>query len=433
MINIGNENETVEFKISTSELKEALISICAMLNKHGKGIVYFGVNNSGDLIGQQIGKDTKRDISKKISEAISPTIYPIIDTLKDNPNVIYCEFRGNEKPYSCCGKFYIRSSDEDKKIDINTLLKLINHTDKSNHIFEKILSNETVDDVDENRLIEFMKKANDSGRITYPYTNKEEVMKKLNLYHDGFLNNAGRLLFSKNKPLGIKLAIFKSDEKDGFIDTKWVEGNIFDLIEVSLNYIYQNINIKAEIVGFKRIETPEIPLRAIREIVVNSFVHSSFDERILNSIFLTPTRLVIFNPGPFPSGYTPRDFAYNGMDSILRNPLIAKTLYYANEIESWARGFKRVYDECKENKIKTSFKEKDFGFEFTFYRNSLYPLSLKEKLYILLKEDNTLKSEELAKELGVSRMTVSTLIKELKNESRIERVGSNKFGYWKVK
>ena len=42
-MNIGRENETIEFKRSVSETKEGIASISSMLNKHGKGILYFGV------------------------------------------------------------------------------------------------------------------------------------------------------------------------------------------------------------------------------------------------------------------------------------------------------------------------------------------------------------------------------------------------------
>ena len=45
------ESETLELKRSTSELKEAVISISAMLNKHGRGEVYFGVKDDGLAIG----------------------------------------------------------------------------------------------------------------------------------------------------------------------------------------------------------------------------------------------------------------------------------------------------------------------------------------------------------------------------------------------
>ena len=37
------ESEKLELKKSTSELKDAIISIVAMINKHGRGEVYFGV------------------------------------------------------------------------------------------------------------------------------------------------------------------------------------------------------------------------------------------------------------------------------------------------------------------------------------------------------------------------------------------------------
>ena len=58
-MNIGKENETIEFKKSTSEIKAGLDSISAILNKHGKGVLYFGVKDNGEICGQQIGKETE--------------------------------------------------------------------------------------------------------------------------------------------------------------------------------------------------------------------------------------------------------------------------------------------------------------------------------------------------------------------------------------
>ena len=62
------ETETVELKKSTSELKETIISISAILNKHGKGTLYFGITDDGKVIGQQIGKSTLKDIAKTIAD-----------------------------------------------------------------------------------------------------------------------------------------------------------------------------------------------------------------------------------------------------------------------------------------------------------------------------------------------------------------------------
>ena len=55
-MNLGAENETTEFKKTTGEIKEGIISIAAMLNKHCRATLYFGVKNNGDIIGHCIVK-----------------------------------------------------------------------------------------------------------------------------------------------------------------------------------------------------------------------------------------------------------------------------------------------------------------------------------------------------------------------------------------
>ena len=73
------ETEKRELKKSTSELKEALVSIVAMLNKHQKGEIYFGVKNNGEVIGQKITEQTIRGISQAIATKIDPIIYPTVE------------------------------------------------------------------------------------------------------------------------------------------------------------------------------------------------------------------------------------------------------------------------------------------------------------------------------------------------------------------
>ena len=49
-MNLGRENEVLEFKETTRELTEAIIDIVAILNKHNRGTLYFGVKNNGDVV-----------------------------------------------------------------------------------------------------------------------------------------------------------------------------------------------------------------------------------------------------------------------------------------------------------------------------------------------------------------------------------------------
>lgn len=434
MINLGRENEQVEFKKTTNELSEAIVSIAAMLNKHGKGKVYFGVKNNGDAVGQQISDSTLRDISRKIYEDITPTIYPSIHELANTPGVIEVEFMGNDRPYSAKGRFYLRVFDEDKQIDIKELLKLINHSDTSNALWEKTESEETIEDADEDLLRNYLKKANECGRIKENFVGAESTLKKLGLLTNGKLNNAGRVLFSKNKPLTLKLAVFASDEKLSFIDINRYEGNLFELSKRGQEYIKEHINYSADIVGDKRIEKPEIPPEAIREAVLNSLCHSSFDASVNHEIYITPTKVVIFNPGSFPAGYEPKDFAYHGVESILRNPLISKVLYYSNDIDSWATGFRRIFNLCEKSNIKVMYTMRNQGFELCFYRNNALTKNSDEKTILdAVKSNPKITTEELSAVLHKSRRFVQSVISMYKNKGIIERKGSKRNGEWVVK
>ncbi len=77
-MNLGKENETVEYKESTAEFEKACKAIVAMLNKSGSGTIYFGVKDNGDIIGHAIGKDTLSTLATRIQNSIMPSIYPTI-------------------------------------------------------------------------------------------------------------------------------------------------------------------------------------------------------------------------------------------------------------------------------------------------------------------------------------------------------------------
>ena len=84
----NRESETVEFKKSTSELKQGIVSLSSMLNKSGSGILYFGVLNDSTIIGQQIGKDTTHDISVEIKNHIKPEVIPTVELININDKLI---------------------------------------------------------------------------------------------------------------------------------------------------------------------------------------------------------------------------------------------------------------------------------------------------------------------------------------------------------
>lgn len=109
-MNLGKESEALEFEKTTSELKEAMISISSILNKHGVGTLYFGVKTNGDVVGQDVSESSLRDVSRVVYESIKPQIYPVIqEEILDDHHVIKVEFYGEDYPYSAAEKHILKN------------------------------------------------------------------------------------------------------------------------------------------------------------------------------------------------------------------------------------------------------------------------------------------------------------------------------------
>lgn len=60
----------------------------------------------------------------------------------------------------------------------------------------------------------------------------------------------------------------------------------------------------------QRKEVPEIPLVALREVIINSFAHARYDGNIQQEIDIYSNRIAIINPGSFANDFMPNDFFY---------------------------------------------------------------------------------------------------------------------------
>lgn len=305
---LGIETETMEYKKSTGEIKEACISICAMLNKHQVGTLYFGVKPNGEVIGQTVSESSLRDVSRTIYESLKPQIYPSIqkDSL-DGFDVIRVEFNGTECPYSAFGKYYIRTADEDREITPGELRKIFHQKSQTNP-WESFDSGFSIQNADKKQIKTFYEEGTHAGRLPNESFRTANLLQKMGLTVNNNLNNAGFYLFGKNCPLTLKMAVFATDEKLTFLDMKTEEGNIFDLLSLGEQYILKNIHWRVEIDGPERKEVPEIPVQVIRELLSNSFAHALYHANTVHEISIHPGMVTIYNPGTFANPYKPADY-----------------------------------------------------------------------------------------------------------------------------
>ena len=312
-------------------------------------------------------------------------------------------------------------------------------------IWENGLTDYGVDDVDDATLLNFYSRAVSSGRLSpLEAYDKKELLTVLGLLINGKLTNAGHLLFSNKKLAVLKMAVYMSDERIQFEDLVRAEGNIYNLIDQGISYINRHMDWKRELSkdGVTMNEIPEVPVEAIREIVVNSFAHANYRGDTEHEIAITPTKIEIYNPGEFLASYTPLDFVNRRIPSVPRNKKILDILYKSKNVEIQGSGLRKVYRQCAESHVGVDYAFTDFGFSFFFKRPKakeespmITPAktqSVEEQVLCALRDDPSLSRGDLAKRINKSVRTVQRVLEVLKDKNKIERVGPDRNGFWKV-
>lgn len=444
-MNIGKETENLEFKKTTSELKEAIISIVSILNKHGIGTLYFGIKPNGDVIGQTVSESSLRDVSRAVYDNIKPQIFPVIKDVEiDNKHLIQVEFSGEEAPYSAYGRYYLRTADEDREVTPNALKQFFVANEYKAH-WERARSNANKNHYDKVTIKNFVYKAIQAGRLQNGKYTGPSILARFGLIDGDFLTNAGEILFGNTQPVTLKVAIFATDEKLTFLDMKMYEDNVLNLLQISEEYILKNIRWRNEIVEFDRVEIPEVPVAVIREVLANSFAHSQYNNTTtVHEICIHPGMITIYSPGSYASSFKPEEYIKKNIQSSIRNADIAKILYINNSIEQFGSGFKRIHSLCKDAGVKYAYVASETGFTFILYRESIKNVTqnvtqnvtvnkTEQAVLELLKLYPDYTREELANATSKTIRTIQRVLNSLRDKGLVAREGSDKDGRWIVK
>ena len=442
-MNLGIESEILEFKETTGELHQAIESIVSILNKHGYGELYFGVKDNGEVKGQIVKDSTIKTVVDGLMRDIDPKIIPsVVPISYEGLDVIKVSLSGTQKPYSAFGNFLISVGSKNRKMTRDELIRLVQNNNYSLD-WESKVSDCTIDDIDDIALQKYYNESVNCGRLTLGNYDKEQLLTILELIKDGKIINAGKALFGKNANVSLKLACYATDKKITFTDLNMIKGNIYSLINEAVTYISNHINWKIEI-DRKRIETPEIPIKAIREMVVNAFAHAYYENYPEIDIDIHPGLISIFNPGSFPIDLTPNDYVNKKISSIKRNPVILDALYRCKDVEKSGTGFQRMNALCNQYNVDWSYEKNGYGFTFIFYRVTennrhvtvdvtLNDLNETEKdIYNLIKDNPKITRDEMALKINKTIRTIQRITNSLVSKGYILRIGNNRFGYWEI-
>ena len=476
---IRGESKKAEFKEMPPKNSEKYTkTVVAYANTQGGKLVFGVVDETREIvgIGEAILFQTMDSIANAISDSCEPQIVPEIEpcTIEGKTVIVVTVAPESQRPY------YLKSKGKEKgtyiRVGATTRLASPEKIKELEMEGAKISWDELTCvgyDVTENAVKELCRNMNARRKemqerkalveklpaVTRTNLENWKVLKKTN---DGYLaSNAFVLLTSDYFPFSkTQCAVFKGTDRAVFLDKREYTGPIYTQIEEAVSFVLRNIRLGAKIEGLIRKESYELPIEAIREMIINAHCHRSLTDESCVQVAIYDDRLEVASPGGLYNGLTFEE-ALQG-HSKLRNRTIANVFSQIGLIEAWGTGLQRIQNAAKGYGLpEPEFIEMPESFRVNLYRNPLpmqgigqisvehrqnigdesterrsgdgVELNVTQRRIVeMLSADSGMTGADLAKQIGISKRNIETNIKKLKELGVLLRHGSSKGGYWEV-
>ena len=273
-------------------------------------------------------------------------------------------------------------------------------------------------------------------------------------------SNAYVLLTSDYFPFSkTQCAVFKGTDRTVFLDKREYTGPIYKQIESAVDFVLRNIRLGATIDGLVRRESYELPVEAIREMIINAHCHRNLLDESCIQVAIYDDRLEVTSPGGLYNGLTYEEVMRG--HSKIRNKLIANIFGQMGLVEAWGSGIRRiisaageyglpiptveVFDDMFRVNLYRSVQDNvkggensgvkggaDFGDKVRIREKAQKLTDTQEKILDCIAEDKYISVKKIAERIDISRRTVENNIKKMKESDIVVRHGSPKNGYWEI-
>ncbi len=435
------ESYTVEFKRSIS--KEIKNEICSFVNSSG-GKILIGVDDDNTVCGIKTDNKIRSQLQTTIS-AISPRPNLKIDDYEyKGKNIIIIDcIADDKKPYVSSGSIYIRIGANSQKL--TTADEIREFFQQANKIFFGKNDSDNFSypqDFDTKKFNRFMTKIGISKQLP-----QKQILENLELFSkkDKFLNS-GILFFAKNVQkhhghASVRCLLFKGINKTLIFDDKLITGNLTEQYEGALEFLKSKLELRyiIETAG-PRVEKYEIPETVFKEAIINALVHRDYYEiGGKTHIEIYDNRVEITNPGGLVNTIKENEF---GQRSVSRNPKIFSFFQRLDLVEQVGSGITRMREKMKDENLPAPHFSIEGIFVVTLYRPIEFNKWLeswtdkisKNQIAILkaIHKNSEITFAKLSKEIKLGKTTINNNIQELKELELLQRVGSERKGYWSV-
>ena len=450
-----DETRNLELKKTTGELKDGMKSACAFLNTDGGWLIFGIAPTTLKVVGQDVTENTRREIAQALTH-LEPALDVEVNYV-DLPNsngkqVIVMHFDKwvwGKEPYTYHKCPYYRIESVTKEMPRDMFVERLKAARPHDFAWENQTAERvTLDDMDEERIRNAVRLGIAGGRINASAEGAtvETLLGKLKLLNNGKPTNAAVMLFGKNTDdypqLLLRMACFKGNDKNEFLDNKQEMGNFFDLLDAGTAFCFRNLRLAGKIVGMRREEQLEIPAEALREALINALCHREYDNpRASVSLAIYYDRIEIVNAGHFPAQLTPENNKLQH-DSFPFNLKIAQVLYQTTYLESWGSGVRRMVKLCEAQHLaEPEYRLGNNTVTVIFRRNrdsqndsqndSQKSLNERQrKIVELMRGNRQITVAKIAKTLSLSAATIYREIKAINTLTELYWEGSPKTGQW---
>ena len=432
-MNLGDENETTEFKTSMSQLDKGIIGLTAMLNRHNHGTLYIGVDDDGNVIGMDVGAGTVETIRNRIRSFVQPQVVPEISRHETDDGRSYISVRvtGYNIPYSCDGRYYIRnvSSNESAGPDVVAQLVMARGID--------LLKDQRSDlqELTFNTLFGIM-----VTRDLHPRKDAGFYRSHGMVDEHGMFNLTAYLVSDQNS-IPMQVVRFNGTDRTAVSSrTDFGGQSLIASARAILEHVSSYMLTEVDLSGGERTERNLFDFDAFREAWINACVHNSWGALVPPSVLVFFDRMEIVSYGRIPFPLAMDDF-YNGDSRPVNRSLfelftlVGLTEQSGHGVPTIVRSYGREAFHITDNGMVVTIP---FSFEpdFARARKAVEDVSdLDEdsrKVLRYLDSNPDAKLSDVAEETGIGLSSVKKIVSSLKSEGRLRNDGTNRNSRWVV-
>jgi len=382
------EGQTIELKAAHEGTPKVYDTLSSFSNQNDGGVIVFGIDESLGFrpVGVFDPQRLQKDVTDQCAE-MEPAVRPTFATVSLGGAILVGAYipgqlMGSRPVYRRTAGVtrgtYVRVGDADAKMNANELYEIeAFKSGARDDVSTTPVS--TREMLDSDLVSSFAAKAAEE-RPHMAHRSDEEVLSLVGAERNGVPTLAGMMTLSAYPQqaypnlcvTAIAVAgnsIGRGEEGERFLDNKRYEGPISQMVEDAMAFVRRNTKTRVIIAAGRRMDEPEYPENAVREILINSLMHRDYGPYCNG----TPTRLVIYgnrlecwNPGGIYGGQSVEELGYTNVQT--RNPTLVSMLEIQGFAENRHSGIPVIRDEMRHAGLRPPvFLDERGSFTATLY------------------------------------------------------------------